>query len=317
MILVPRLSIKDADIENPAGSMILMRRRPDLIRTTTFATICIFTFPRPLAESKMDYQRFETLHVRLHDDRVMIITLNRPQSLNALNSMMSRDFYELFEEIAMDAQGIRCIVLTGSGERAFCVGADLKERKDMSDKNWTLQHRIFERMVRAIRDCPLPIIGAINGYAYGGGLEIAALADFLYAAETASFALPETKLGIIPGAGGTQTLPRAIGERRAKELIFSGQPFTAVEACQWGLVNKVLPLQDLLPAALKTARKISANAPLAVQRAKQSIHRGLQMSLSDALMYEIESYYRTVPTRDRQEGILAFNEKRNPDFEGR
>jgi len=267
--------------------------------------------------TEMDCQRFETLLVHLENDHVMVITLNRPGSLNAFNSRMSRELYELFEEIAMDSGTLRCIVLTGSGDRAFCAGADLKERKNMSDERWVLQHRIFERMVRAIRDCPVPIIGAINGLAYGGGCEIAGLLDFLYASETARFALPESTLGIIPGAGGTQTLSRAVGERRTKELIFSGQPFTAHDACQWGLVNRVLPSPELLPAALETASRIASNAPLAVQQAKQSIHRGLQMSLSDALMHEIECYYRTVPTRDRKEGVLAFNEKRKPTFEGR
>jgi len=264
----------------------------------------------------MDCQRFETLLVHLENDHLMVITLNRPDSLNAFNSRMSRELYEIFEEIAMESGTLRCIVLTGSGDRAFCAGADLKERKNMSDEQWVLQHRIFERMVRAIRDCPLPIIGAINGHAYGGGCEIAGLLDFLYASETARFALPEATLGIIPGAGGTQTLPRAIGERRTKELIFSGRPFTATDAYKWGLVNRILPSSELLPAVLETAKKIANNAPLAVQRAKQSIHRGLQMSLSEALMYEIESYYRTVPTRDRREGVLAFNEKRKPTFEG-
>ncbi|MCY4050704.1 MAG: enoyl-CoA hydratase-related protein [Gammaproteobacteria bacterium] len=265
----------------------------------------------------MDYQRFETLLVHLESDHVMVITLNRPDSLNAFNSQMSRELVEIFEEIGMDSDTLRCIILTGKGDRAFCAGADLKERNNMSDEQWSLQHRIFERMVRAIRDCPIPTIGAINGYAYGGGCEIAGLLDFLYASQTASFALPETTLGIMPGAGGSQTLSRAVGERRAKELIFTAQSFSADDAYHWGLVNQVLPPSELVPTALKTAETIATNAPFAVQRVKQSIHRGMQMSLSDALMYEIESYYRTIPTRDRMEGVLAFNEKRKPVFEGR
>ena len=187
----------------------------------------------------------------------------------------------------------------------------------MNDEEWTQQHLEIERMVRAIQDCPTPVVGAINGAAFGGGCEIACLLDFLYAAGTARFALPETSLGIIPGAGGTQTLPRAVGEKRAKEIILSGQPFTAAQALEWGLVNKVLPQNQLIPAAIEVAQMTASNAPIAVKQAKRSIHGGLQMALSKGLAFELESYYRTVPTRDRREGILAFNEKRKPKFEGR
>ena len=186
----------------------------------------------------------------------------------------------------------------------------------MTDEAWGKQHLIYERMVRAVLDCPLPLIGAINGAAYGGGCEITAAIDFVYAADHARFALTETSLGIIPGAGGTQTLARAVGERRAKELIMSARPFSADEALQWGLVNAVYPLDQLMAAALETAQRIAANAPIAVRQAKQSIHRGLQMSLADGLAFEIEAYNRTVPTKDRLEGVLAFNEKRKPNFQG-
>jgi enoyl-CoA hydratase/carnithine racemase len=134
-------------------------------------------------------------------------------------------------------------VLTGTGDKAFCAGGDLKERRGMTDEAWTRQHVIFERMVRALIDCPVPIIGAVNGAAYGGGCEIAGCCDFLYAAESARFALTEVTLGIMPGGGGTQTLPRAVGERRAKELILTGKPFTAAEAHAWGLVNEVSRLR--------------------------------------------------------------------------
>ena len=144
-----------------------------------------------------------------------------------------------------------------------------------------------------------------------------AACDFLYAAETARFALTEVTLGIMPGGGGTQTLPRAVGERRAKELILTGKPFTSAEAHAWGFVNEVFPLSELLPAALATASRIAANAPISVRQAKLSIHRGLQLSLRDGLALEIEAYNRMVPTEDRREGVLAFNEKRPPNFKGR
>jgi enoyl-CoA hydratase/carnithine racemase len=206
--------------------------------------------------------------------------------------------------------------LTGAGERAFCAGGDLKERDGMSNAAWTRQHLVYERMIRAVIDCPLPLIAAVNGAAFGGGCELAAAVDFVYASEKARFAMTETSLGIIPGAGGTQTLARAVGERRAKELILSARRFGADEAQQWGLVNEVFAAEQLLDATLQIASSIAANAPLAVRQAKKAIHGGLQMSLADGLAFEIEAYNHTVPTDDRREGIKAFNEKRSPDFKG-
>ena len=164
--------------------------------------------------------------------------------------------------------------------------------------------------------CPVPIIAAGNGAAYGGGCELAAMADFAYAARHARFAQTEVKLGIIPGAGGTQNLARAVGERRAKELILSGRVFSAEEALEWGLVNAVFEAETLLAETHATAEQIAANGPIAVRQAKQAITRGLQMSVADGLAFEIEAYNRTVPTKDRLEGVAAFNEKRVPKFNG-
>jgi enoyl-CoA hydratase/carnithine racemase len=260
---------------------------------------------------------FETLLLEKAGEHVVVVRLNRPEASNALNTRMGLDLVHCFEDIALDARGLRCIVLTGSGDKAFCAGGDLKERRGMTDEAWTRQHVIFERMVRALTDCPVPIIGAVNGAAYGGGCEIAGCCDFLYAAETARFALTEVTLGIMPGGGGTQTLPRAVGERRAKELILTGKPFSAREAHGWGLVNEVFAPADLLREAQATAARIARNAPISVRQAKLSIHSGLQSSLRDGLALEIEAYNRMVPTEDRREGVLAFNEKRPPDFRGR
>ncbi|MDE0310524.1 MAG: enoyl-CoA hydratase-related protein [Acidiferrobacterales bacterium] len=265
----------------------------------------------------MKPNQYDTLLVESVDAHIAVVTLNRPEISNAFNTRMACELYGFFEDLNADDSKSRCIILTGAGERAFCAGADLKERREMRDEQWTRQHLEIERMVRAIHDCPIPIVGAVNGAAFGGGCEIACLADFLYAAETARFALPETSLGIIPGAGGTQTLPRTIGEKRAKEIILSGRAFTATEALAWGLVNKVLPQDQLMPAAMQVAQKIAENAPIAVRQAKKAIRGGLHMTLSDGLEFELESYYQTVPTRDRREGMLAFNEKREPRFKGR
>jgi enoyl-CoA hydratase len=260
---------------------------------------------------------FETVTLERQDDHLLVVTLDRPQAANAMNTQMGLDLTGLFETFQVDHQGLRCIVVTGRGEKAFCAGGDLKERQDMSDEAWQSQHAIFERMLRALIGCPLPVIAAVNGAAYGGGCEIAAAADFVYASSSARFALTEVTLGIMPGAGGTQTLPRAMGERRAKEIILTGRPFTAAEGEAWGLVNRVCEPDRLMPEALETAGRIAANGPISVRQAKQAIHRGMQMSLWDGLAFEIEAYNRMVPTEDRREGVLAFNERRKPDFRGR
>jgi enoyl-CoA hydratase len=259
---------------------------------------------------------FSTLLLDRRDNGILLVTLNRPEAANAMNTQLGLDLMALFESFSVDLEGLRVVILTGQG-RAFCAGGDLKQRNGMTDEAWQAQHLVFERMLRAILACPLPVIAAVNGAAYGGGCEIAAATDFVYAAAEARFALTEVTLGIMPGAGGTQNLPRAVGERRAKELILSGLPFSAAEAEQWGLVNRVLPPNELLPATLAIAERIAANGPLSVRQAKQAIHRGLQMSLADGLAFEIEAYNRLVPTEDRREGVRAFNEKRKPKFEGK
>src|SRR6185436_11400312 len=172
------------------------------------------------------------------------------------------------------------------------------------------QHEIFERSYTALVECPLPVIAAVNGHAFGGGLEMALCCDFIYA-------VPETRLGIMPGGMGTQNLPRAVGERRAKELILTAAPFSAAEALHWGLVNRLCEPAKLLDEALATAQAIAENGPLAVRQAKKSIHYGLQMDLATGYRFEIEAYNRLVDTDDRREGVKAFNEKRKPDFKGR
>src|SRR5271157_1055053 len=222
-------------------------------------------------------REYETARVEDRGEGLLLLTLNRPEAANAMNTQMGRDLLAFFDEINTAPSQQRCIVVTGAGERAFCAGGDLKERNGMTDEAWQDRHLLFERMIRAFIGCPVPVIGAVNGAAYAGGCELALCCDFIYAAETARFALTEVTLGIMPGAGGTQNLPRAVGERRAKELILTGSPFSAQEAEAWGLVNKVLPIENLRDAALATARKIAGNGPIAVRQAKQSIFRGMQM----------------------------------------
>jgi enoyl-CoA hydratase len=259
---------------------------------------------------------FETIKVEGIDGHVVLVTLDRPQVANAINTQMGRELVEIFEGFSGDVDGARCVILTGRGSKAFCAGGDLKERHGMSDATWRRQHLVFERMLRALLGCPIPVIGAVNAPAFGGGCELAAACDFVYASSGARFALTEVTLGIMPGTGGTQNLPRAVGERRAKELILTGDVFTAEEALAWGFVNKVCAAENLLNEVLSVARRIAANAPISVRQAKQSIHRGIQMSLADGLAFEIEAYNRTIPTKDRLEGVRAFNERRKPDFRG-
>jgi enoyl-CoA hydratase/carnithine racemase len=172
-------------------------------------------------------------------------------------------------------------------------------------------------MARAIMDCPVPVIAAVNGAAFGGGMELALACDFIYAAQSARFALTEVTLGIMPGAAGTQNLPRAVGQRRAKEIVLGGAPFTAEEAASWGMVNKVVADDRLLSEAHAAALRIAANAPVSVRQAKKSIDKATELDRMSGYAYEIEAYNRTVVTEDRQEGIAAYNEKRKPHYKGR
>ena len=271
--------------------------------------------PSPKVKSP-DMNTYDTLLISSPASHVVQITLNRPDFANAFNTQMALDLVDIFESLSMDPSETRAIILTGSGTHAFCAGGDLKERNGMSNAAWSKQHLIYERMARAVINCPIPVIGAINGAAYGGGCELAAGVDFAYVAHGARFAQTEVKIGIIPGAGGTQTLARAVGERRAKELILTGEVFTAEQALDWGLANAIYPIEELLPAALKTATAIATNAPIAVRQAKLAIGRGGGLGLADGLAMEIEAYNRTIPTEDRREGVAAFNERRAPVFRG-
>lgn len=248
---------------------------------------------------------------------MLLARLNRPEVANALNTQMGRDLLALWTHLTAEPGDIRCVVFTATGGKVFCAGGDLKERNGMTDAQWVAQHEIFERAFWAQMDCPLPIIAAVNGHAYAGGLEMVLASDFAYGQPGTRFALTEVTIGIMPGAGGTMTLPRSVGERRAKEIILTGRPFTAEQAQEWGILNALHAPEALEAAALDTARTIAGNAPLSVRQAKRSIHFGMQMDLRTGLRFEIEAYNRLVPTEDRREGIASFNEKRRPVFKGR
>jgi enoyl-CoA hydratase/carnithine racemase len=213
---------------------------------------------------------FETLLLTQPAPGVELVTLNRPEAANAFNTRMAEELAGALASLS----NARCVVLTGAGERAFCAGADLKERDGMTDAAWAAQHKVFEAMGQALLALPVPVIAAVNGAAFGGGCEIALLCDFIYAASNARFALTEVTLGIMPGLGATQTLARTAGARRAKEVILTGAPFSAEEALAWGVANRICEPGRLLDEALAAAGRVAANAPLSVRAIKRAIDAG-------------------------------------------
>lgn len=259
----------------------------------------------------------ETLALSSPFEDLLVVQLNRPAVANAISTQTGHELIHVFGALEADPARYRCVVLTGAGDTVFCAGADLKERNGMTDAQFDTQHYLFERMVRALVDCPVPLIACVNGAAIAGGLELALTCDFIVAADHARFGFAEVKRGIMPGGGGTQLLPRAIGVRRAKEAIFTGDQYDARQALALGLLNHVYPHASLREETYKLVRRILANAPMAVRQAKKAVTFGLQMDVRTGLFFEIEAYSRLIPTQDRQEGIAAFNEKREPRFVGR
>lgn len=257
---------------------------------------------------------FNTLQLQSIEPHILQITLHRPNVMNAINSVMMRELEILWRELYGNHQGLRCLILTGSGNKAFCAGADLKERYQIDLQTWRHQHSALQQAMIAMMDCPLPVIAAVNGVAFGGGLELALASDLAYAANTATFAQSETRLGIMPGAMGTQNLPRACGLRRAKELCLTAKTFTAEEAYEWGIVNAVYPPEELMSHVIAVARQIAANAPLAVQQTKKALNFSHHMDIKSGYAYELASYNGLLDSLDRIEGIAAFNEKRSPIF---
>ncbi len=261
-------------------------------------------------------KKFNTLILEKIDDYILQVTLNRPESLNAINFQMMQDLFELWRDLYSEHNDFRLVVLTGAG-KAFCAGADLKERSNMSLEVWQKQRAVLEQAIFSMLDCPIPIFAAVNGPAFGGGLELVLSSDFAYASKTATFAQSEVKIGLIPGALGSQHLPRACGLKRAKELTFTASTFTAVEAFEWDIVNKVCEPDQLMNEVIKTAKIIVENAPLAVKLVKKSLNMSQHLDVKSGFAFEIEAYNRLLPTQDREEGIRAFNEKRKPHFTGK
>ncbi len=250
---------------------------------------------------------------------VAVVTLNRPDRMNTLGGSMKPDLARAFFEYARADERVRAVLVTGSGERAFCAGADIKERAGnaTSGTDYFVAQKATHDLFRNIEEFEKPVIAAINGVALGGGLEIALCADIRLASQAARFGLPEIKLGVIPAAGGTQRLPRLIGEARAKELILTAELVDADTALRYGIVSRVLPQAELMPAALALAQRIAEHPPLAVRFAKRAINRGMQTDLDSGLEYERYAAAMIIDSEDRKEGMRAFVEKRKPVFTGR
>jgi len=255
---------------------------------------------------------YETILTQI-DDRVGLIRLNRPQQLNALNAQLMEELATALEEFDRDPN-VGCIVITGN-ERAFAAGADIKEMAGATAVDMLTRDAIgrWDR----IKKIKKPIIAAVSGWCLGGGCEMAMTCDIIVAAESAQFGQPEINIGVMPGAGGTQRLTRAIGKSKAMEMVLTGRYLSAREAEQAGLVSRVVPVEVYLDEALKLAREIASKAPIAVRLAKEAVNKVYEMPLADGLDYERRLFYFLFATEDQKEGMQAFIEKRNAKWEGK
>jgi len=247
-------------------------------------------------------------------DGVALLTLDRPEVLNALDSATLTELVDALERLDADGS-CRCVVITGAGQRAFAAGADIREMADATPASLALANS-FSRWER-LRRIRKPIIAAVRGYALGGGCELAMACDLIVASDDAVFGQPEIRIGVIPGAGGTQRLTRALGKGKAMELILTGRQMPAREAEAHGLVNRVVGREQMLPQALALAGEIAALPPLAVMAAKEAVNRAFELSLEAGLEFERRNFFLLFATEDQKEGMAAFMEKRKPEWKGR
>lgn len=247
---------------------------------------------------------------------VAIVTINRPKALNALNSQTLNDLDEILNILEGD-ESVYAVILTGAGEKAFVAGADIAEMKDLNENQGKEFGLLGNKIFRRFEKMNKPVIAAINGFALGGGCELAMACDIRIASDKAKFAQPETSLGITPGFGGTQRLPRIVGEGKAKELIFTGDIIRADEALRIGLVNKVVAPEILVDEAKALAKKIASNAPIAINLCKDAINRGMQVNIDKAIEIEAEDFGKCFSTEDQKEGMTAFIEKRSKNFQNK
>jgi methylglutaconyl-CoA hydratase len=248
-------------------------------------------------------------------DGVEVWTIDGASRRNSITMAMLAELNALLDRAVAD-RSLRCVVLTGAGDKAFCAGADLKERARMGEAEVHAFHAGLRRALRAIEQAPQPFLAAVNGAALGGGFELALACDLRIASDSAQLGLPEVGLGIIPGGGGTQRLPRLVGVARAKDLVLTARRIGAAEALALGVVGRLAPPQRLLDDALAYAAEVARNAPLSLRQAKRAIEGGLHLPLDEALAFELEMYQPCLGTKDRLEALRAFAEKRPPVFTG-
>ena len=246
---------------------------------------------------------------------IATITINRPKALNALNTEVLNELCHAVDATSAN-EAIRALILTGSGEKAFVAGADITELAELNALSAKQFVANGHKTMAALQNLSIPVIAAVNGFALGGGLELALSCDFIYASENAKFGLPEITLGLIPGFGGTQRLARLIGKNRAKEMIFTGKMIASEEAAQMGFVNRVVPAEELMASAQKTASAMASKGKVSLNMAKQIINQGLDVDLATGCKMEIDAFALCVASEDAQEGTRAFLEKRKPDFKG-
>ncbi|SRR5690554_3822890 len=257
-----------------------------------------------------------TVTFSIKDSFIGIIKLNRPDARNAMSKQLLQDFHLALDEVEKN-KNLRVLIITGEGEKAFCAGADLKERAGMNDAETIEAVGEIGAVINRVDDLTIPTIAAINGAAFGGGLELSLACDIRIATDEAKMGLTETALGIIPGAGGTQRLPRLIGLAKATYYILTAKRFDSFEGKEIGLIQEIVPFNELMNEALAIAKQISNNGPIGVKSAKKAIKEGIRHDLKTGLAIERKNYLYTLPTEDRKEGLLAFKEKRKPNYKGR
>jgi enoyl-CoA hydratase len=260
---------------------------------------------------------YQTVKLEQSPNGVWTLTINKPDSLNALNSTVLNELADCIRQISeMDFESAKALIVTGSGEKAFVAGADIKEMLEMTPDQAKAFAEKGQSVFHELNLLKIPVIAAVNGFALGGGLELALGCDFIVCSENAKFGLPEVSLGLIPGFGGTVRLTRAVGIRKARELTMTGEMIKADEAYRLGLVSQIVPLAELLPTVHKKIEMILRQSPLAVGQAKKSINEAFELEIEKALENEAEIFAHLFESEDTQEGTKAFIEKRKPQFKG-
>ncbi|MGZ3748283.1 MAG: enoyl-CoA hydratase/isomerase family protein [Pseudobdellovibrionaceae bacterium] len=260
---------------------------------------------------------YKAINLELKDNGIWVLTIQRPEALNALNAQVLNDMADALRQIGeMSYENTRALIITGSGTKAFVAGADIKEISELSADQAMAFAQRGQSIFHELNLLKIPVIAAVNGFALGGGLELALGCDFIYAAEEAKFGLPEVSLGLIPGFGGTVRLARAVGIRKAREMTYTGEIISAQEALNWGLVNKLVPQAELMDTVMKTVTAILSRGPIAVAAAKKSINQSYELDIDEGQKTEAQYFADLFTTEDVREGTRAFIEKRKPAFKG-